>query len=202
MSIREIRRAKVEVFLIPSGALWFSTSAPAGPMFPTMLGPYDNPFEAAPSHLVHMTMIRLSQNMLFLSMLKRNPQDVQLIRKNMSRLVLPSRENEVDARPLKLADFVPHKRESERSIPFSLDSSLRGLSLMLSRSYLLLIAQIFRSMSRHLNDRNELAVLVDGLNRILLVHGDDIGIVGHSMIGEMPAFLPSIPECKAPDMCF
>ena len=154
-------------------------------MFPRMLGPYDNPLEAAPSHLVYVTTIRLSQNMLFLSMLKRNPQDVQLIRKNMSRLVLPSRENTVDARPLKLADFVPHKQESERRVPFSLDASLRGLSLMLSRSYLLLIAQIFRSMSRHLNDRNELAVLIDGLNRILLVHGDDIGIVGQSMIGEM-----------------
>lgn len=185
MSIREIRRAKVEVFLIPSGALWFPSSAPAGPMFPRMLGPHDNPFEAVPSHLIYMTMIRLSQNMLFLSMLKRNPQDVQMIRKNMSRLVLPSRENIVEARPLKLGDFVPHKQQLERSAPFFRDPSLRGLSLMLSRSYLLLVAQIFRSMSRHLNDRNELAVLVDGLNRILLVHGDDIGIVAHSMIGEV-----------------
>jgi hypothetical protein len=185
MSIREIRRAKVEIFLIPSGALWFPSSAPVGPMFPRMLGPYDNPFETAPSHLVYVTMIRLSQNMLFLSMLKRNPQDVQLIRKNMSRLVLPSRENKVDARPLKLADFVPRKQESERGASFSSDGTLRGLSLMLSRSYLLLIAQIFRSMSRHLNDRNELAVLIDGLNRILLIHGDDIGIVGQSMIGEV-----------------
>jgi len=65
----------------------------------------------------------------------------------MSRLVLPSRENKVDARPLKLADFVPRKQESERGASFSLDGTLRGLSLMLSRSYLLLIAQIFRSMS-------------------------------------------------------
>jgi hypothetical protein len=197
MSIREIRRAKVEVFLIPSGALWFPSSAPAGPMFPKMLDPHDNPSEAVPSHLIYMTMIRLSQNMLFLSMLKRNPQDVQMIRKNMSRLVLPSRENIVDAKPLKLADFVPHKQKSERSTPFSTDPSLRGLSLMLSRSYLLLVAQIFRSMSRHLNDRNELAVLVDGLNRTLLVHGDDIGIVGHSMIGERSFFLALILKCAS-----
>lgn len=183
MSIREIRRAKVEIFLIPSGSLWFPPSAPTGPMFPRMLGPYDDPFDPVPSHLKFITMIRLSQNMLFLSMLKRNPQDVQLIRKNMSRLVLPSRDNKVDARPLKLADFVPHKLESERG-DHLLDGNLRGLSLMLSRSYLLLIAQIFRSMSRHLNDRNELAVLIDGLNRILLIHGDDIGIVSQSMIGK------------------
>jgi hypothetical protein len=38
-------------------------------------------------------------------------------------------------------------------------------------------------MPRHLNDRHELAILIDGLNRILLTHGDDIGVVGQAMIG-------------------
>ena len=59
-----------------------------------------------------------------------------------------------------------------------------ALSLTLSRSYLLLIQQIFQCISRHLNDRNELAVLLDGLNRILLAHRDDIGIIAHVMFGE------------------
>lgn len=185
MSIRELRRAKVDIFLIPSGSLWFQPSAPVGPMFPRMLGPYDDPSEPVPSQLKHITMIRLAQNMLFLSILKKNPQDVQVIRKSMSRLVLPSRENRAEARPLKLADFVPHKLESDRRDIFVLGGAISGLSLLLSRSYLLLTAQIFRSMSRHLNDRNELAVLIDGLNRILLVHGDDIGIVSQAMIGEI-----------------
>ena len=184
MSIRELRRAKVDIFLIPSGSLWFQSSAPVGPMFPRMLGPYDDPSELVPSQLKHITMIRLAQNMLFLSILKKNPQDVQVIRKTMSRLVLPSRDTRAEARPLKLADFVPQKPELEQRDIFASDGVISGLSLLLSRSYLLLIAQIFRSMSRHLNDRNELAVLIDGLNRVLLVHGDDIGIVSQAMIGE------------------
>ena len=192
MSIRELRRAKVDIFLIPSGSLWFQSSAPVGPMFPRIRGPYDDPSESVPSQLKHITMIRLAQNMLFLSILKKNPQDVQVIRKTMSRLVLPSRDNSTEARPLKLADFVPHKLESERRDVFALDGAINGLSLLLSRSYLLLIAQIFRSMSRHLNDRNELAVLIDGLNRILLVHGDDIGIVSQAMIGETVSHYSSI----------
>jgi hypothetical protein len=37
-------------------------------------------------------------------------------------------------------------------------------------------------MSRHLSDRSELALFIDGLNRILLIHGDDIGIVGQALI--------------------
>lgn len=184
MSIREIRRAKVEIFLVPSGSLWFPSTSPAGPMFPRIYEPSDNPFESAPSHLVDITMIRLSQNMLFLAMLKRNPQDVQMIRKNMARLVLPSREDKGDAKPLKLHDFMPCKAGSQRHVSSSADASLIGLSLMISRSYLLLVAQIFRSMSRHLNDRNELAVLIDGLNRVLLAHGDDIGIVSQALVGK------------------
>jgi hypothetical protein len=136
-------------------------------------------------------MIRLAQNMTFLAMLERKPQDVQMIRKSMTRLVLPLPDsNNVNSAPLQLKDYVPRRTfaERERMDPFTSDAGLRGLSLMLSRSYLLLIAQIFRSMPRHSNDRNEMVVLVDGLNRILLIHGDDIGIVSHVMVGESDQF--------------
>ncbi|RDB29723.1 hypothetical protein Hypma_014167 [Hypsizygus marmoreus] len=181
MSIRDIRRSKMEVFLIPSGSLWFPSSAPPGPMFPRSLGSRSNPFNTLPPDLVSMTMIRVSQNMLFLAMLKRNRQDVQIIRKNMSRLDLPSIDP-YDNSPLELSDFVPHKAQKTAD-----NAGLKSLSLMLSRSHLLLVAQVFRSMSRHLSDRNELSVLVDGLNRILLAHGDDIGIVSQVMIALMVA---------------
>lgn len=112
----------------------------------------------------------------------------------MSRLVLPSRDSEANPAPLELKDFIPRKSYANRHGSAPLDIALRGLSLMLSRSYLLLVAQVFRSMSRHLNDRNELAVLLDGLNRILLVHGDDIGIVSQAMIGEIRVFTMSNPK--------
>jgi hypothetical protein len=178
ISIREIRRAKIETFLFPSGSLWFPSSAPIGPMFPRSPISARNPFNILTSDLVSMIMIRTSQNLLFLSMLKRNRQDVQVVRKNMSRLVLPSTGRPFDTENLGLSNFVPHRSRLTED-----NASLTGLSLMLSRSYLLLVAQVFRSMPRHLNDRNELAVLIDGLNRIMLTHGDDIGIVGQVMIG-------------------
>src|SRR5580693_580929 len=115
-----------------------------------------NSLDNVPAHLISITMVRLSQNMLFLGMLKRNHQDVQLIRKNMSRLVLPSRDNQLEAAPLELKDIVPKKKVLDSSDFAPLHTSLSGLSLMLSRSYILLVAQVFRSISRHLNDRNEL----------------------------------------------
>ena len=178
MSMREIRRAKLETFFVPSGSLWFPSSAPVGPMFPRKPWPLDDSSDEVSSELVSMTTIRVSQNLMFLAMLKRNPQDVEVIRKNMSRMEFPS-ANPSATRPLELVDFVP-----QRSRDCGDDSTLGSLSLMLSRSHLLLITQVFRSMSRHSNDRAELSIMVDGLNRILLTHGDDIGIVGHVMIGE------------------
>ncbi|KAF8155551.1 hypothetical protein B0H34DRAFT_751522 [Crassisporium funariophilum] len=186
MSIREIRRAKIEHFIIPSGSLWFPATAPKGPMFPRNLGTSNNPFEPVPPKLISVTMVRVSQNMLFLSLLKRNYQDVQVIRKNMARLVLPSLDDDASARVLEVQDFMPRVHVPDTR-PSLRDGTVEVLSLMLSRSYVLLVAQIFRSMSRHLSDRHELAVLIDGLNRILLAHGDDINIVSQVLIALMVA---------------
>lgn len=119
--------------------------------------------------------------MLFLSMLKKNPQDVHIIRKNLTQLVLP--QDSPHQGPPEISHFAPRKG-LEGHLQAG-DSAAAGLSLILSRSYLLLVAQIFRSMSRHTNDRNDFAILVEGINRVLLVHGDDTGIVGQALIGEI-----------------
>jgi len=190
MSMREIRRAKLETFFVPSGGLWFPSSAPVGPMFPRNSWSLNNSSDKIPSKSVSMTIIRVSQNLMFLAMLKRNPQDVEVIRKSLSRMEFPS-ANLSETRLLELLDFVPQRWSDSGDGP-----TLRSLSLMLSRSHLLLITQVFRSMSRHSNDRAELSIMVDGLNRILLRHGDDIGIVGHVMIGEYSCCLARSPGLK------
>jgi hypothetical protein len=188
MTMREIRRSKIEHFVIPSGSLWFSSSAPKGPMFPRYLGDSKNPFEPIPPSLMSITLIRVSQNMMFLSMLKRNYQDVQVVRKNMSRLVLPSLDDEGLTKNLEMYDFMPRKPVSGTRPSLSNDT-VQVLSLMISRSHILLVAQIFRSMPRHLSDRRELAILIDGLNRTLVVHGDDINIVSQVLIGQSSILL-------------
>ena len=182
MSVRELRRAKADTFLLPSGALWFAPAAPAGPMFPRGLDEPQDPFEPLPKPLVWITLIRASQNMLFLRMLERDPQALKHIRKNLVRLELPTLETGGPLGTLAFPSFLPHRRRGALKAP---NPVLTALSLTLARSYLLLVAQIFWSMTRHLNDRQELAVLVDGLNRVLLTHGDDIGIVGHALLGEL-----------------
>ncbi|KAF9052238.1 hypothetical protein BDZ89DRAFT_1032376 [Hymenopellis radicata] len=185
LSLRDFRRAKVDLYFIPSGALFFSPTAANPYMFPQSLD-LSNHMDDVPARLIAVSMVRISQNMLFLDMLKKNPQDVQLVRKNMVRLVLPTWDESPEARTLDIKDFIPRKSKSTGNLDMK-DSKLNALSILLSRSYLPLVAQIFRAMSRHLNDRSELAVLVDGVNRILLAHGSDIGIVSQALIALMVA---------------
>jgi len=53
MSIRDIRRSKIEPLMIPSGSLWYPSSAPKGPMFPRNLGTSNNPFEPVLQNFYH-----------------------------------------------------------------------------------------------------------------------------------------------------
>lgn len=175
MSVRAIRRAKIEVFLFPTGSLYFAETAPSGRMFPK--GPLKNanPFEEISSVVANMTMIRMSQSLLFVDLLKRSPQDVLIVRKSWTPLVLP----EV---PGLSEDGGLPKRSPVKSIPPSSQPDFR-LSLSYSRSHLLFVAQLLRCLTRHLSDRSELENYLNGVNCILLRHGDDIGIVAHALIG-------------------
>jgi len=213
LTMREIKKSKMEHFLIPYGSLWFEhVGVPSGPMFPRGLnmenglgGQYavqgDNPFYLGKaetgggvvaivgldSRLVKVVMIRIAQNMMFVEMLKKSAQDVVSIRKTMPKFVAPKLDGDEKelGRSLELSDFVPFTGEK----PYGPDEptkkkTLSVLSLALARSYITLVAQVFRSMSRNSNDRDEMAKLVLGLNKTLLAHGDDIGIVGHVLIGK------------------
>ena len=178
MVMREFRKAKLDIFVVPNLSLWFPPTAPISPMFPQSLSRTSDPSTLDPQ-LCWITMIRTAQNTLFLSMLKRSPQDVNAIRKNLEGFSLPGDDHNG---PTKLLDFIPE--HAGNKIGETKNLVVIGLSLVLSRSYLLLVAQIFRSMSRHTNNREEFGLLVDGINRILLVHGDDLGIVTHAMMGK------------------
>jgi hypothetical protein len=185
MSLRELRRAKVDVFLIPSGSLWFSPSTPAGPMFPRSFGDITSGPDRDTIHrLGRVVLIRVAQNLLFVNMLKRDHQEVRAVRKNMAYLVLPITAPTDDlSTSTEPRSFLP-KKERTPSFKSAAGDDISGLSLLLSRSHILLVTEIFRSLPRHLNDRSELGVLIDGLNQILLFHGNDIGIVAHVLIGE------------------
>ncbi|TBU39115.1 hypothetical protein BD309DRAFT_873000 [Dichomitus squalens] len=183
MSMRDIRRAKVDTLLLPSGSLWWNDAPQPGPMFPRALESNYDPFDALPAPVVWVTMVRTAQNMVFLNLLRQNAQDVKIFRKNLTTLVLPIHFDDLHQNSIPLTAYIP----VQGLPPAPTNPTLIALSLTLARSHLLLLHQVFRSMSRHLNDREELALLLDGLNRIMLAHGDDVGIVSHAMLNYLIA---------------
>ncbi|KDQ15355.1 hypothetical protein BOTBODRAFT_131132 [Botryobasidium botryosum FD-172 SS1] len=183
LTVRDVRRNKIEPLLLPSGSFWFPSTAPAGPLFPQALPLVSshNPHRS----VIELTMIRTAQNLLLLRLLKRNPKEVHLVRKGLSRLFLPTDSPDDQVKPLELGDFLPSREGHQTTAQHG--AELARFSLVFSRSHILLVSQIFRSLNRNLNDRTELAKFIDGINRILLAHGDDVGIVGHSLLAFMIA---------------
>ncbi|CAL1699709.1 unnamed protein product [Somion occarium] len=169
LSMRELRRNKVDMFFVPTGSLWFPPTAPASSIFPRCLPGNLNPFDSLPMPLVWMTL------------------DAQILRKNATSLVLPSPDNEEETNLLSLNNLLPRKPDINRKPWTPGQVTLRDLSLTLARSYLLLAGQIFQCLSRHLNDRAELSIWMDSISTILVRHGNDVGIVAHSMIVLMVA---------------
>ena len=185
ISIRELRKAKLDSMLLPSGSLWFSDQMPPGPMFPRSLPVGLHPFQPLPPELVAITMVRTAQNVMLTTLLKRDPKEVHTVRKSFTNFVLPSLGNE--AQPERRGGLTEYLPGGEVVLPPQPNSELKNLyliSLALSRSHLLLVAQIFRCLSRQTTDYQEISQLLDGVNRILLRHGNDLGIVTHAMIGD------------------
>ncbi|KIJ36323.1 hypothetical protein M422DRAFT_261273 [Sphaerobolus stellatus SS14] len=172
LSVRDLRRSKFEIFVFPTGALWFPVNAPSSAMFPrTLTGPSDSPNEV-PELMGLICMIRTAQNMLLLDMLKHKPQEVQTVRKSLMEFVLPA---DIPGRATN--SYIPLFNDEEKG-----NYAYEQVSLALSRSHLLLLAQVFRSMPRNFSGKQELTRLFDGLNSILLAHGNDLGIVAHALI--------------------
>jgi hypothetical protein len=187
MSIRELRKAKLDSMLLPSGSLWFSDQMPSEVMFPRSLPPVLGPSQPLPRVLVAITMVRTAQNMMLINLLKRDPKEIHAIRKTFTHFMLPALQHapQQDMK-MRLADFVPQQPPSFEARPRPLEEKhLHLISLALARSHLLLVAQIFRCLSRQTNDYHEISKLLEGVNRIMLRHGSDLGIVTHSMIGKV-----------------
>ncbi|PVF92302.1 hypothetical protein CPB86DRAFT_717696 [Serendipita vermifera] len=186
MSIRELRKAKLDVMLLPSGSLWFSDQSSAGTIFPRLELSKMDESQLLPETLVRITMIRTAQNILLSNLLKRDPKEVHLVRKTFTKFILPSLDDLYSIDNPRLNDSTNNNRTLPNSI-VTIRRDFQLISLALGRSHLLLVAQIFRCLNRQTNDYQEILHLLDGVNTILLRHLNDLGIVAHAMINYMLA---------------
>ena len=176
LSVRDLRRNKVDMLVLPTFDLWFRPSLTAGHL-PT--GPARDGPEPAERDLEAIISIRTAQNMFLWNFLRRFPKEAPSVRKGVSSLQLPCASR--IARPLGVGDFVVG-RLSKFNTP---EIALRSLTL--AKSYLVLVTQLFRTYSSTTGDRVEIATLIDGINLTVLMHGSDLTVLGMALSAYLTA---------------
>ncbi|KAF8341261.1 uncharacterized protein EI90DRAFT_1709729 [Cantharellus anzutake] len=180
LTFRDMKRNKAEALLLPTFSLWLSDITHISSLRSQSQSSQPRNGQDDEEFIPDVVTFRIAQNMFLYRHILRHQKDIQLIRRQFSVLQLPSARYTLPLRPV---DFVPTARED----PSSTTGTVPHLSLTLSRSYLLVTLEILRSISRSSTDMSEVSKFIDGINLVMVVHGDDLGIVSHSLMAYMTA---------------
>lgn len=174
LSIRDLKRNKLEVFALPTFDLWFPPSLATGqlPSGPSLADP-----DRSERELIALLTIRSAQNIFLANFLRRFPKEGPTVRRGMSMFQLPVNVG----RPIDAAQCVMRHVLTVESKTITLKS------LTLSKSYLVLVIQLLRTYSPMSSDRAEISNLIDGVNLTMLVHGRDLGILGLALSAYLTA---------------
>jgi hypothetical protein len=120
-------------------------------------------------------MVRIAQNLAMAAHVREHPREAHAMKKLF-----------VDPFDLPTLSHLPPILDRKSFVPRSTlpttrsrkEQDERNLCSLVARSWLLLILEILSGLSRSFNLRPELASLLDSVNRILIVHGDDTNLVG------------------------
>lgn len=178
-SLRDLRKNKIELFFLSTGSFWYESSAPAISMFPQRAPPVDhNPYRhlLIDSTTFQVAMLRIAQNSLHTSYLRKNPSQAFTLKKLLGSLSLPGTSHLPPN--LDLHSFLPKETSATDGFIAPETQELLNVSALVARSWLLSVIEILRGLNRNISDRTELATLFEGISRILLIHGRDTNIVG------------------------
>ncbi|KAI8875679.1 hypothetical protein K501DRAFT_233277 [Backusella circina FSU 941] len=194
LSIRDLRKNKIEHLLISTGRFWFTHEQPME-MFPRYLSSNRTPFSVLdiPLEIFSVTMTRLSHIQFLTNYLTRYPREVYAVKKTLqdyeptpipggkSKAAALMNENyffpDMKQRQRSLCDEIVYRREaSQQQIDTTALSSLRA------RLWLRFIDNLLNGLNKNYNDRNELERILMGINTIITEHDDDFGIIGQTLI--------------------
>lgn len=128
------------------------------------------------SSTFQVAMIRIAQNSLHTSYLRKNPSQAYTLKKLLGPLALPSTSHfplHID-----LHSFLPQDATTIDGFITRKAQELLNVSVLVARSWLLSGIETLGGLNRNTNDLSELATLFEGISKILLVHGRDTNIVG------------------------
>lgn len=185
---KDFKRNKVDVFFTNLGRFWFRQGIMPESMFPSQLTETAPALirQGIPYQLFQMAMTNIGQIQFMTSFLIRFPLEVQDLKGSIGRFNrLPRLNSSATAVGLDMENqYLPDMvKQSTRFVETSStrDKSMEALSSLRARAWLCFILNLLQRIEKNNNERIELMNIFNGVNVILLEHGDDLGIIGQAL---------------------
>ncbi|KAG0306222.1 hypothetical protein BGZ98_002776 [Dissophora globulifera] len=183
---KDFKRNKIDVFFANLGRFWFRPNIAPEFIFPNRLSDRGNvlPLLGIPHQLFQMAVVNTNQIQFMTSFLVRFPQEISDVKNSIGRFNRMPELGSTDGRGgLKLEDnqYLPDVTKERVRFVSTMsrqDQSMRGLSSLRARAWLCFILNLIQRMDKSNTDRLELTSIFNGVNVILLEHGDDLGVTG------------------------
>lgn len=206
LSIRDLRKNKIEHLLASTGRFWFINEQPAS-MFPRRITQQGTPFAFLdiPWEVFSVAILRTSHIQFLTNFLARYPREVYAIKKTLQEYEpIPMPNKKSNERLSGTAQYFPditlRKRQDTSFVFEEEDVSPSNdeikaiprhtqeeedtglLSSLRARVWLQFIDALLNGLNKNYNDRNELERILKGVNMIIMEHHSDYGIIGQALI--------------------
>ncbi|KAF9955542.1 hypothetical protein BGZ72_003631 [Mortierella alpina] len=187
---KDFKRNKVDVFFAALGRFWFKPHIIPDSMFPNRLTAPDQVLArlGVPQQLFKMTLININQIQFMTMFLYRYPLEEPDIKASIGRFSRMPRLDATDAATTgpKLEDsqYLPDTSATQARFIAALPSqnrSLRSLSSLRARVWLHFAHNMVQKTDKKSAERLVLMNILNGVNVILLEHGNDLAIVGQAL---------------------
>ncbi|CAO3608475.1 unnamed protein product [Cunninghamella blakesleeana] len=197
LSVRDLRKNKIETLLSSTGRFWFLHEQPLS-MFPRRLLEQRTSFTIldVPNEIFGVAMLRISHIQFLTNLLIRYPREVYAIKKTFQNFEpIPAIDDDhynITNNNTSLYPDTQYIRYNRRGSNYSQlkicprpsqqqeDTEL--LSLLRARVWLRFIDTLLNGLNKNYNDRKELEQILGGVNDIITKHSKDYGIIGQALI--------------------
>ncbi|KAG2213031.1 hypothetical protein INT47_011180 [Mucor saturninus] len=202
LTIRDLRKNKIEHLLVSTGRFWFTHEQPAD-MFPRYLSNDKTTFTILdiPPEIFSVAMLRISHIQFLTNYLVRYPREVYAVKKTLQDyepMPIPGAKSESrwtmedtyfpDVSRRKLHSDTKSHSHSEHIVeeasrqPSQQQQDTEILSALRARIWLRFIDNLLNGLNKNYNDREELERILQGINAIITKHDRDFGIIGQTLI--------------------
>ncbi|KAI8384554.1 uncharacterized protein BYT42DRAFT_492529 [Radiomyces spectabilis] len=210
ISLRDLRKNKIELILVSSGRFWFTQEQQPAAMFPHELTDTRSPFTILdiPWDIFAVSLVRISHLQLLTNFLIRYPREVYAVKKsvqNYEHTPIPgmpapgaSIESDdyyfpnLDLRKRRDSEIIFEDEEASATAyyeeikpqrrPTQQVEDIRNLAVLRARVWLRFIDILLTGLNKNYNDRAEFENILRSVNSIIIEHANDFGILGQAVL--------------------